>query len=92
MSFCPVTAALFFTSLIPLSVKHESAVILPLVYGIGTALPVLVFAVLITISTHIVGTAFNKLTQFELWARRTTGVIFIGIGVYYCLKYIFRIF
>ena len=89
LSFCPISAALFFGSLIPLSVKHSSAVILPSVYGIGTGLPVMVFAVLIAMGTRFVGSLFTKLTRIEFWARRITGVIFILVGVYYCLTYIF---
>ena len=50
LSFCPVSAALFFGSLIPLSIKYDSRVTLPAIYGIGTALPVLVFAVIIALS------------------------------------------
>ncbi len=38
------------------------------------------------------GKAFNKLTQIELWIRRITGGIFILIGIYYCLAYIFNVF
>ena len=44
LSFCPLSATLFFGSLIPLSLKHSSSVIMPLAFGIGTALPVIVFA------------------------------------------------
>ena len=91
LSFCPGSAALFFGSLIPLAVKYESALALPIVYGAGTALPVLVFAILIVVSTHAVGRAFDRITQFELWARRITGVLFILIGVYFCLAFIFRV-
>jgi len=91
LSFCPVSAALFFGSLIPLAVQHESSVLMPTIYGIGTALPVFAFAVLIAIGAGFVGKVFNKLTQFELWARRITGVIFILVGIYYCLIYIFRL-
>ncbi len=40
LSFCPVSAALFFGSLVPLSLQHGSKVVLPVVYGLGTALPV----------------------------------------------------
>ena len=36
LSFCPVSAALFFGSLIPLSLRCESGVILPSAYGIAT--------------------------------------------------------
>ncbi|MCK4607216.1 MAG: sulfite exporter TauE/SafE family protein, partial [candidate division Zixibacteria bacterium] len=73
LSFCPVSAALFFGSLIPLAVEHESGVLMPTVYGIGTALPVVVFAALIASGARFVGTVFNCLTQFEKWARRITG-------------------
>ena len=92
LSFCPVSAALFFGSLIPLAVNQESTILLPSLYGIGTGLPVLAFAVLIAVSAKSVGVIFNKLTVFELWARRVTGIIFIAVGLYLSLKYIFNIF
>jgi len=91
LSFCPSSAALFFGTLIPLAVTHESPLLLPTLYGAGTALPVLVFAILIVLGTGAVGQAFNRIAQFERWARRVTGVIFIGIGVYFSLVYIFRV-
>ena len=91
LSFCPVSAALFFGSLIPLAINHESIVLLPSLYGFGTALPVLGFAVIIAVSTKSVGVIFNKLTVFDRWARRITGTAFIVIGVYITLKYIFNI-
>ena len=59
--------------------------------GAGTALPVLVFAVLIVVGTRAVGQAFNRITQFEFWARRITVSLFIAIGIYYCLTFIFRV-
>ncbi|UCD16850.1 MAG: sulfite exporter TauE/SafE family protein [Candidatus Zixiibacteriota bacterium] len=89
LSFCPVSAALFFGSLIPLSLKHGSRFFLPSVYGIGTGLPVILFALLAALGTRYVGRVFNKLTQFELWARRITGAIFILVGIYYSLIYLF---
>jgi cytochrome c biogenesis protein CcdA len=92
LSFCPTSAALFFGSLIPLAVKSESGVILPLLYGIGTALPVVAFAFLVAVGAHYVGRVFHRITQFELWARRATGVLFIGIGIYFSLKYVFQLF
>jgi cytochrome c biogenesis protein CcdA len=92
LSFCPTSAALFFGSFLPVAVQCESRVLLPTVYGVGTAIPVLVFAVLIAFGTHAVGRAFDRVTQFEWWARRVTGVIFIGVGIYFCLAYIFCVF
>ena len=92
MSFCPVSAALFFGSLIPLSIKYGSGFILPALYGLGTGLPVFVFAVLLAFGAKSIGKAFNRLTRLEWWIRRATGVIFILIGFYYCLAYIFGVF
>jgi len=91
LSFCPVSAALFFGSLIPLAVSRQSFILLPSLYGIGTGLPVLGFAILFAVSTKSVGVLFNRLTVFERWARLATGVIFIGVGIYLSLKYSFRV-
>ena len=89
LSFCPVSAGLFFGALIPLSIKNSSQLILPLIYGAGTALPVIVFAFLIAFGGEMLGKAFDRLTQIELWIRRIAGVIFILIGIYYCLSHIY---
>ena len=40
-SFCPISAAFFFGNVIPLSLKYESRLVLPIICGVGTALPVL---------------------------------------------------
>ncbi len=87
LSFCPVSAALFFATLIPLSIKHSSAVLLPTIYGAGTALPVLIFALLLATSADLMARAFQRVTQFELWARRITGIIFLAVGIYFTFAY-----
>lgn len=91
LSFCPVSAALFFGSLIPLAAQYESSVIMPTAYGIGTALPVVVFALLIVFGTRFISTLFNRLTSFEKWARRITAIVFLIVGVYLVLTYIFNL-
>jgi cytochrome c biogenesis protein CcdA len=91
LTFCPVSAALFFGSLLALASSHESGVLLPAVYGVGTGLPVLVFAFLIAFGANRIGRAYDSLSTFELWARRITGVVFIAAGIYYSLTYIFGI-
>ena len=92
LSFCPISAALFFGSLIPMSIMRRSEVLLPSLYGVGTGLPVLVFALLIALGTRSVGKILDKLAQIERWARRFTGIIFIGVGIYYSLAHIFGVF
>jgi cytochrome c biogenesis protein CcdA len=91
LSFCPISAALFFGSLLPLSVKFDSIVMIPAFYGIGTGLPVILFAVLIAFGFQTIGKTFNILAVLEKWVRRSTGIIFIMIGIYFSLVYIFNV-
>jgi cytochrome c biogenesis protein CcdA len=91
LSFCPVSAALFFGSLIPLALEARSPVLLPTVYGAGTALPVVLFAVLVAMGARGVGVAFKRVTLVERWVRRILAVIFIGVGIYMTLSYTFEL-
>ena len=91
LSFCPPSAVVFFGTLIPLSIKHESRILLPLVYGISTGLPVAVFGVLIALGVKSTGAILDKVQAFERWARRVTGVVFLLVGIYYSLVYIFGV-
>jgi len=87
LSFCPVSAALFFGSLVPLAVRFDSPVLLPGLYGAGTALPVVGFATLIAFGARFVARAFNRLGVVERWARRMTGLVFIAVGIYMTMIY-----
>ena len=91
LSFCPVSAALFFGGLIPAALDGKSAVAMPAVFGIGTGLPVLAIAVPIALGFRKMAGVFKNMSVFELWARKITGVIFILIGIYYILIYIFNV-
>jgi cytochrome c-type biogenesis protein len=82
LTFCPVSAALFFGGLIPLALKHQSQVAMPLLYGVGTAVPVIAFAILLSVSARLVGVLFNRITVIEVWARRITGAVFVLAGLY----------
>jgi cytochrome c-type biogenesis protein len=91
LTFCPISAALFFGSLITIAVKCNSSILFPTLYGIGTGLPVFVFAIVIAMSAMSLGKIFNKISQFEKWARRITGVVFILVGIYLTLKNVFQV-
>jgi cytochrome c biogenesis protein CcdA len=82
LAFCPVTAALFFGSLLPLAVKQGSTLLLPAVFGIGSALPVLVFGVLLTIARHSATRAFSRLQQCDRWLLPASGWLLIAIGLF----------
>lgn len=88
LSFCPVSAALFFGSLVPLSMKESSAILLPSLFGIGTGLPVALFAVMVAMGLKSAGHFYHSMTKLERVVRIATGVIFVGAGIWLCIKYI----
>jgi len=89
LSFCPVSAALFFGSLIPLAVSHDSSMLLPAVYGIGTGIPVIVFAIALSLGAKSLGTLFQKVTATEQKIRFGTGVVILLIGVWLTVQNVF---
>ena len=92
LAFCPVSAALFFGSLIPLALRSKFGLTLPFIYGIGTGLPVLVFAVAIALGVKSLSHWFHRITRIEYYTRKITGVIFVLVGLYYIGIYILRLF
>ncbi len=91
LAFCPISAALYFGSLLPLAIKSESSFMVPAVYGFGTAIPVIAVSMLIGFGVKSLSDLFSRIKAFELIARRVTGVIFIVVGIYFIAKYIFQI-
>jgi len=92
LAFCPVSAALFFGSLIPLALQSKFGPMLPFIYGIGTGLPVLIFAVAIAAGVTSLSRWFQNIAKIEYYARKITGVIFILAGLYYAAIYFSKLF
>lgn len=88
LAFCPTSAALFFGN-VAASLKSGSTVVVPLLYGIGTALPVIAFAVLIAVGSKAMGQMFGVIGKVEWWARTVTGVTMLVVGIYMSVRYIF---
>ncbi len=86
LSFCPISAALFFGSLVPLALETRSSVLLPSAYGLGTAVPVLGFAVPLGLGASWVGTAFDRVTQVGRWARWLTAAVFLAVGGWFTAR------
>ncbi len=92
LAFCPLSAGLFFLGLVPLAVEAGSPVLYPSLFGVGTALPAIGFAFVLAFSARSLGKVFDRVSQVEKWARRATGAIFILVGVYMSLRFIFGAF
>lgn len=91
LAFCPISAALFFGSLIPLAIKAKSSLMSPLLYGFGTGLPVLVSALLVVWGAEYITQFYQRLARIEFYTKTITGTIFIIVGIYYVLTYIWGV-
>jgi cytochrome c-type biogenesis protein len=91
LSLCPVSAALFFGVLIPLAIEQHSSVVVPAVFGIGTGLPVMVLAAIVAFGIGRIGAIASHISKVEVIARRSTGVLFILVGLYFIARYIFEL-
>jgi hypothetical protein len=88
LSFCPVSAGLFFGGLLPLATGTGSRLALPGIYGIGTGLPVVAVAGLLALGTGGIARTFDALTRFERVATRITGGVFVLAGIYLVLTHL----
>lgn len=91
LAFCPVSAGCFFGSVWALMQTSNSAVVVPSIYGLATAIPVVLFAVVIAFSAQSLGKMFDVVTQVEWWGRRITGAILLLVGIYFSLEFCFGI-
>ncbi len=83
LAFCPYSGVLYFGMLIPMTISSLSGLYLPVIFALGTGIPVIIFAWLIAFSVGAIGSTYNKIKTFEFWFRRVVAVLFIGVGVYY---------
>jgi len=90
LSFCPTSATLFFGGLLGLWTPSGGvwlAVLLPLAFGLGEALPVLLTTLLSRSATAAMK-VFRRLRQLDRIVRALGGMILITIGMRYCLVHI----
>lgn len=85
LAFCPYSAILFFGMLIPLALESTGGIAFPAVYGLGTGLPVMIFAIALSLGVSEMGKHIARIQKFEKYLRWFAGVVFIGVGVYYLI-------
>lgn len=85
LAFCPYSGFLYFGILIPITIVSAKGLYLPVVFAIGTGLPVIIFAWIIAFSVGGLSKMYNKIKSIETWFRRIVAAIFIGVGVYYSI-------
>jgi len=88
LAFCPYSGALFFGMLIPMTLSANEGLALPIVFALGTGLPVLFFAFVIAFSLEKLGKYFHAIRKVEKVMRLIAGFTFILTGLYYINIYL----
>lgn len=87
LAFCPTSAATFLAT-ITLSSQCQSYVLFPMVFGIGTAIPILFFTGIIALQAGWLGKTFSVLSQIDGWMRGVAGTVFILFGIWLSIRYV----
>src|SRR5665647_336571 len=87
LAFCPYSGVLYFGGLIPLTLAEPAGLLLPVIFAIGTGLPVIIVSWILAYSLSGIGSFYNKIQVFEVWFRRITAIIFILMGIYVGIEY-----
>ena len=85
LAFCPTSGVFYFGMLIPMSASATMGYLLPILFAVATALPVLVVAWILAFSAGQIGAVYGKMQTIQKWLNIVVGVLFIAIGIYYCL-------
>jgi cytochrome c biogenesis protein CcdA len=86
LAFCPYSGVLFFGALIPLIIKSSSGLIMPLLFALGTALPVIIFSFFLFYNAQKINSIFKSTQKLELIVRYFIATVFLMAGLYY-LRY-----
>lgn len=84
MAFCSTSGMFYFGMLIPMSATATMGYLLPVVFAIATALPVLIVAWLLAFSMQKVGKFYGRMKDIERLTTVIVGVLFVLIGLYEC--------
>ena len=82
MAFCPSSGMFYFGMLIPMSATATMGYLLPVVFAVATALPVLIVAWILAFSAGEIGKFYGRVKTIERWLSIVVGVVFIVVGIY----------
>ncbi|MBP5525362.1 MAG: sulfite exporter TauE/SafE family protein [Paludibacteraceae bacterium] len=84
LAFCPSSGLLYFGMLIPMSATANGGYLLPVIYAVATALPVLIVAWLLAFSVKSISSFLGKISVIQKWFNRIVALAFIVVGLNYC--------
>lgn len=80
-AFCPTLFWLFFGMVIPLGLSTRGGILLPGIFALGTAIPLLVLSVLLAYGAGKAGTYLRSFHKVNRLAQKFGGVLFLLAGI-----------
>ncbi len=88
-AFCPTLFLLFFGLAIPLGLQSNAGVLVPGLFAVGTALPLLAYAGLLMAGNEVAGAYARALAQRHSTVKKVAGILLILAGINDTLTYWF---
>jgi cytochrome c-type biogenesis protein len=86
MAFCPTSAVFYFGMLIPMSAYSRAGWLLPVVFALATALPVVLVAWVLAYSLGKIGQLYHRMKILQKWGSIAVGLVFMLTGTYLCFN------
>lgn len=89
LGFCPTMAMIFFGGLVPLVVQAQAGMVLSVIFAVGTALPVILWAAVLTAGREAGRRWVKQVRQADRYVRAAAAALFLLLGLNDILLYWF---
>jgi len=81
LGFCPTMAVIFFGALVPIVIQAPAGVVLPAIFAVGTALPVILWAAALSAGKGVVGRWVRGARRMDKVVRTLVAGVFLLLGL-----------
>jgi cytochrome c-type biogenesis protein len=81
LGFCPTMAVIFFGTLTPLVMQAQAGMVLPAFFAVGTAAPVILWAVALSAGRRAAGKWVRQARNVDRYVRWTAGGVMLLLGL-----------
>ncbi len=86
LAFCPYSGVIYFGMLLPLSLESAWGFVLPIIFSMGSVLPVLIIIGLLAYSSFSLKSLQDKLNAINIYLQRICAFVFLLVGIYIFLS------
>jgi cytochrome c-type biogenesis protein len=81
LGFCPTMAMIFFGALVPLVVQAQAGLALPVIFAVGTAVPVILWALALSVGREAGKRWMRGVRSMDKYVRWGAAAVFVLLGL-----------